>query len=272
MMLKTKPHRDIDHFVIALDNFSLGSLYEHKESQKVYAAEMKKLKSGLAKHVTNLIKQKDEDVCGTAIRKMSENLTPSARCVTTPRAYFKELTKDIGTSKWPREEWCRVLELWMQMTYEKCDFNNDSYRLHRLVHASTCRIEVDEIHRMIPAHARVEETSSGSDNGNRYLIDNILELLPEIQIAADERLVMGVQNAEESEQARYNDQNKIRHCIDDRMPYFSGLRPRWMSVRSPHEDALSTLDRRQRPGAHHETRTPYYGTGQHGDRAPRLGN
>jgi len=152
-------------------------------------------------------------VCGTAIRKMSENLAPSARCVTTPRAYFKELTKDIGTSKWPREEWCRVLELWMQMTYEKCDFNNDSYRLHRLVHASTCRIEVDEIDRTIPAHARVEETSSGSDNGNRYLIDYILELLPGIQIAADERLVMGVQDADESEQARYNDQNKIKYVI-----------------------------------------------------------
>ena len=211
------PHRDIRNFVMALSKTDVGMLYEQKESQNFYADKMRELKLNLAKTVEALIWDKNDDVCGTAINWTFVKMSPDARCLTTPRGYFNELTKDIGTSKSPREEWCRVLELWMQMTYEKSDFNDDLYRLHRLVHASTCRIEVDSIERTIPAHARVEETPFSGDNGNRYLIDNILQLLPDIQIAADERLVTGVQplvhDTQNTEQARYNDQNKIKYVI-----------------------------------------------------------
>jgi hypothetical protein len=210
-------HRDLRDFVSALHNENMGSFIHEKESQLSYVSQMMELRGVLARDVDKSIKAKNNDVCSPAIEWSLHQMSVDARCSTTPRGYFDELTMGIGTSKSPREQWCRVLELWMQMMYGKCDFNNDSYRVHRLAHASTCRIYVDGVERTVPAHARVEETPLNGDNGNYSLIDNILQLLPKIQIAADERLVTGIQpivrDTQNTEQARYNDQNKIKYVI-----------------------------------------------------------
>ena len=210
-------HRDLRDFVSALHNENMGSFIHEKESQLSYVSQMMELRGVLARDVDKSIKAKNNDVCSPAIEWSLHQMSVDARCSTTPRGYFDELTMGIGTSKSPREQWCRVLELWMQMMYGKCDFNNDSYRVHRPAHASTCRIYVDGVERTVPAHARVEETPLNGDNGNYSLIDNILQLLPKIQIAADERLVTGIQpivrDTQNTEQARYNDQNKIKYVI-----------------------------------------------------------
>jgi len=210
-------HRDLRDFAAALLRVTLNQDDTLSEIGHYYTKLPDKTRSEFNQDVLlSLSYEETTDVVTVVIQNLMQEMDLSSRRITTPTIHVRNLLHDMSTVDSPRTLWCRVLETWMQIVYEQCDFTDERLLLHRLEHASTYRIKVNGTEKTIPAHALVVKPAENyfgpPGSSSLRLTEQILEQTTQFQISADERL-LGLQHTNRSERDRTNEQNKIKYVI-----------------------------------------------------------
>lgn len=210
-------HRDLEDFATALLRVTLNKDDKLSETVHYYTKPLDETRSELYQYVlSSFSSEETTDVFTVVIQNLVQDMHHTSRRITTPKRHVRDLLNDMSTVDSPRTLWCRILEMWMQIVYEECDFTDDRLLLHRLEHASTYRINVNGTEKTIPAHALVvkpaEDFFGPPGSSSLRLTEQILKQTTEFQIKADERL-LGLYHTNRSEKDQTNEQNKIKYVI-----------------------------------------------------------